>query len=183
MLRKACLAALLAALAVPGYSAVIQADAYDLRLDVGSGLDTDAYEFPPISASIGYFPVNNLEIGPLIGLHNADWNSYWVTGNIWELGLFAEKHMDVDFNFHPLLGVRLSLLDGEKDRDTVYQATVYAGGKMFLNENIALVVNGGVAFATEDIFNVDTTLQQDLTTTQTGDSVGVILDVGIRYFF
>jgi hypothetical protein len=183
MLRKACLIAVVAALAVPGFGATINADAYDLRLDVASGLDTDAYQFPPVSASLGYFPANNVEVGALLGMRKADWDSYWITGSVWELGLFAEYHYDVDFNFHPLVGLRVSMLDGEKDSDTVYQGLLYAGGKVFLTESVALVINGGVAFASEDMYNVDTTGLPDLTTTQSGDSVGVIFDVGLRYFF
>jgi hypothetical protein len=183
MLRKACLAALLAALALPGYGAKIQADAYDLRLDIATGLDTDAYEFPPVSASLGYFPMNNVEFGGLIGLRKAEWDSYWVTGSVWELGLFAEKHFDVDLKFHPLLGLRLSLLDGEEDSDTAYQAYAYAGGKYFLNEFTAIVVNGGVTFASEDIYDVDTVSQLDGSVRQDGDSVGLLVDVGIRYYF
>jgi hypothetical protein len=183
MLRKACLAALVAALAVPGYAAVIQTDAYDLRLDVASGLDTESYEFPPLSAGLGYFPADNFEVGGLVGIRKADWDSYWVTGSVWELGVFAEKHLDVEFNFHPLMGVRLSLLDGEEDSDTAYQAYVYAGGKVFVTENMALVFNAGVGFATEDIYDVETTRERDLSVSQDGDSVGALFDVGFRYFF
>lgn len=184
MLRKSCLIAVAAvALALPGYGAIIQTDAYDLRFDAETDFDANAYEFPPCSASIGYFPMDNFEIGGLIGLRKADWDSFWVTGSVWELGLFAEKHYDVDFNFHPLLGLRLSLLDGEDNSDTAYQAYVYAGGKIFMTENAAIVINAGVTAATEDLYNVDTTLNQDLTTTQSGDSVGMLVDVGLRYYF
>ncbi len=183
MLRKACLIAVVSALALPGFGAVIQADAYDLRLDIQSGTDTDAYDFPPVTASLGYFAADNIEVGGLLGLRKAAWDSYWVTGSVWELGVFAEYHYDVDFSIHPLLGVRLSMLDGEKNSDTAYQAIVYVGGKLFLNESVALAANLGVAFATEDIYNVDTTGLPDMTTSQSGDSVGVILDVGLRYFF
>jgi hypothetical protein len=186
MLRKSCLIALAtAALALPGYGATISADAYNLRFDMETDFDSDAYEFPPCNASIGYFPVDNFEVGGLIGLRKADWNSYWVTGSVWELGLFAEKHFDLkqDFNFHPLLGLRASLLDGEEDSDTAYQAFLYAGGKIFMTQNAAIVINAGVTAATEDIYNVDTTLNQDLTTTQSGDAVGLLVDVGLRYYF
>jgi hypothetical protein len=183
MLRKACLAALLAALAATGYGATINPDVYDLRLDVQSSLESDAYEFPPLSGSIGYFPIENFEVGGLIGLRNSQWDSYWVTGNVLELGVFAENHLEVDFKVHPLFGLRLSLLDGEENSDTAYQAYLYAGGKVFLTPKTALVLNGGVAFATEDIYNVKTTRQPDLSTTQTGDSVGAIVDLGLRYFF
>jgi hypothetical protein len=183
MLRKACLAALLAALALPGYGATIRADAYDLRLDIQTGLDVDAYQFPPVAGSIGYFPVDNFEVGGLIGLRKADWDSFWVTGSVWELGVFAEKHFDVKINFHPLAGVRLSVLDGEENSDTAYQAFVYGGGKIFLNEFTALVINGGVTFADEDIYDVDTTRVTDTSVAQDGDSVGLLLDVGLRYYF
>ena len=184
MSRKACLVALVATLAIPSFGANIRSDVYDLRLDMQTGTDPEAYSYPPISASLGYFPAENVELGGLIGLRNADWDSFWVTGNIWELGLFSEYHFDVDFNFHPLLGARLSMLDGEKDSDTVYQLFLYGGGKVFLNENVALVLNAGVAFATEDMYNVDTTLNSDkVTTTQSGDSMDLLLDLGVRYFF
>lgn len=183
MFRKACLIAVVTALAVPGFGATINADAYDLRLDIASGTDTKAYDFPPVSASLGYFVADNVEMGALLGMRKSAWDSYWITGTVWELGVFAERHFDVTFNFHPLLGARLSMLDGEKDSDSVYQALVYAGGKVFLSQNVALVINAGVAFATEDIFNVETTGLPDLTTTQSGDSVGMIVDAGLRYFF
>jgi hypothetical protein len=183
MLRKACLIAVVTALAIPGFGAVIQANAYDLRLDVESGPDTDAYDFPPVSASLGIFAADNVEVGGLLGMRRAAWDSYWVTGSVWELGLFAERHFDVDFNFHPLLGVRLSMLDGEKESDTVYQALVYAGAKVFISESVALAVNAGVAFASEDMYDVETiSLPNDLTD-QSGDSVSAIVDVGLRYFF
>ena len=183
MLRKASLIAVDAALAIPGYGAVIRSEAYDLRLDMQSGVDADAYAFPPASVSLGYFPADNFEVGGLMGLRNANWDSFWVTGNVWELGIFAEYHFDVNFNFHPLVGVRGSLLDGEKDSDTVYQAFIYGGGKVFLSENVAIVIDAGVAFAGDKIYNVDTKLNQDLTKSQSGDSVGFLADVGIRYFF
>ncbi len=183
MLRKVCLIALATALAIPAFGAVIRADAYDLRLDLQTETDPDAYAFPPISASLGYFAADNVEVGGLIGIRNADWDCFWKNGNVWELALFGEYHFDVDFNFHPLVGARLSMLDGEEESDTAYQLFLYGGGKIFLNENVALVLNAGMAFANEDIFDVKrTNVAKDKSTTR-GDATALLLDIGLRYFF
>jgi len=183
MLRKVCLLALAATLATPAFGAVIRADAYALRLDLQTGVDPDAYAYPPVSASLGYFLADNIEVGGLVGIRNADWNSYWITGNVWELGLFGELHFDVDYSLHPLIGARLSMLDGEKDDDTVYQLFLYGGVKYFLSEYMALAFQAGLAFATESIYNVDTELKPNKTTRQSGDSIGLLMNLGIRYYF
>ncbi len=183
MSRQACLFILAATLALPGYGATIRADAYDLRFDLQTGVDPDAYSYPPVSAGLGYFIADNVEIGGLLGIRSADWDSFWITGNVWELGLFGEIHFDVDLNFHPLAGIRLSMLDGEKDSDTAYQLFLYGGGKLFLSENVALAIQAGVAVSDEEIYDVDTHLRPNGTTTQKGDSIGLLLDLGIRYFF
>ena len=183
MLRKVCLIALAAALAVPAFGAVIRSDAYALRLDLETGTDPDAYAYPPVSVSLGYFPADNIEVGGVLGIRNADWNSYWITGNVWELGLFGELHFDVDYRFHPLVGARLSMLDGEKDSDTVYQLFIYGGGKYFLSENMALALSAGLAFATESIYNADTETKANKKTSQSGDAIGLLLNLGLRYYF
>jgi len=171
-------------LAATSPAAVIRPGVFDARADLGMEVPVGDYDVPPVSLGLGYFPAPNLEAGVLLGYRKMGWDSYWRNSGVWELGLFGEYHLDVNFPLHPHAGVRISLLDGDESSDTVGQLLIYSGVKYFLSEYVALAANIGVALATDSIFDVTTkTISETEVRSEGGDSVGLFLSVGIRYYY
>ncbi len=164
-------------------AAVIRAGACNVRADLGLETPIGDYDVPPVTFGLGYFPRDNVEAGLLLGYRKLGWDSYWRNSGVWELGLFSEYHLDVNFPFHPLAGARLSVLDGDESSDTVGQLMLYGGAKYFLSEYVALAFHAGLALATEKIFDVTTHMRPDGIPYGEGDSFGFFFSLGLRFYY
>lgn len=185
MLRKTVCFGVCALLAAATFGAPLTAGLHEGRIEIPADADANVYDFPPVSGSIGYFPVDNLEIGAIMGFRKSNKESYWVNGSVWELGVFGEYHMDVDFFLQPYVGARAVQLDGEEDDDNVNEMAAYVGVKAFLTEQVAVSVAVAQQWADEELYDISITGRnaETDTLTQKGDKTATVIRVGLRCYF
>ena len=103
-----------------------------------------------IQLAYGQFVADGLELALVAGLRDND--AYMST----ELGLRAEYNFDLGSAFVPFLSAGVAWADVESDASDIdTDAAVFSlggGVKYFINDNVALAVNGSYLWATDDIF-------------------------------
>ncbi len=140
----------------------------ELRLNGGIDFKSPAGTDIAIQVGYGYFIADYLAVGGLAGFYDND----LISG--FEIGGFTEYNIETETNFIPYGGLQLRYVYSEINlggaRDTSALALgIYAGGKLFITDNLALNARLLFDFATDDVYvnkakttNTDTALQLGL---------------------
>jgi len=117
---------------------------YDFESAAGSALD--------LNVKLGYFVLDGIEVGGLVGVSDDDFSTDW------RIGAFAEYNVDLGEPIVPFVGVSTGWLRFDPDvgssEDTIFLGAE-AGAKYFIAENIAISLSYQFTWADEDVFVED----------------------------
>lgn len=156
-MKKLAIAAMVVMSAVASYAAdLLPQGMHEFRVDgCYDFVSADNLQIHPITGQMGYFPWDNVEMGMYVSYRKADWNSYFGPGSVWGLGGFAQYNITWGTPVVPFIGVRVGLLDGEQNSDTVFNIGGGPGVRLFLTETVSLYLAGEIDWASEDIYDFD----------------------------
>ncbi len=145
-----------------GTKELVLEGAYDFQSVAGSALALDA--------KVGYFVMDGIQVGGLVGVSDNDFTTDW------RIGAFAEYNVDLGEPIVPFVGASVGLVRTDPDvgssEDTLFLGAE-AGAKYFIAENIAVSLSYQFLWADEDVFadNGDR------------DDTDHSIQLGMRFFF
>lgn len=120
-----------------------------------------------INLALGYFVIDNLEVGPGFNVVSDG------SDNGWGLGGFTEYNFNLDMPLVPYVGAYLHYVSGDYYSESALQFMGALGLKFFLSESVALGGAFQYRYANKDVYNNDGSWQNT--------DYGLALDV--RAFF
>jgi hypothetical protein len=152
----------------------------ELRLSGRWDSETPLGDQVNLAAGLGYFVVDNLEIGVAAG---GDWND---ARTLFEVGGFVEYHLNMGSPVVPYIGLGGFFVGAEVD-DDIYEAPDeddldadtsvgrgFAGIKWFIDDNVAITLRGTYSFSADDLWADEDGEMQDNNAT---------VDIGIRFYW
>ncbi|NCC52708.1 MAG: hypothetical protein EOM20_16020 [Spartobacteria bacterium] len=170
-MRKMMIIAAILAIGVTGYGQMLTMGTQEARID--GMIDFESAWGTDIGLSIGYgyFVADNLEFGGGLLLENND----EVTA--WGIEGFGEYNFDLGIEFVPFAGATIAwgTYDFDKgDNNSAFILGAVGGGKYFIVDNVAVVAQLSLEWASEKIFT-----KKDYKYTDTNAAI----EFGIRCFF
>lgn len=152
------------------------------------GFQDEGQRFPPILVGVGYFVADKWSVGLYTSGTKTGWDSYWgVSDAVVGAGLFTEYNFSWGSAFVPYTALRLGLLDGNKNDDTVFHGAVGAGLKLFVFESWAVAAELNLNYSNEEIYGFDRDKEGGVRANDVGEGDGnqfaVRGNVTLRYFF
>ncbi len=157
-----------------GLCAVVEEGMLELGL-LGS-LDSDTSDGGTrcdLDASLGYFLLDNVQVGGLLKLEYDD------LGTGWGFGPYGELNFDTYNAFMPYLALRVSLNLGNRFEHDHLLIDSAVGLKYFLTGSLAASTEVFYDLASDDVYAVK--IKEDGRTSGRNHNVG--LRLGLRYYF
>ena len=153
------------------HAAALALGTKELRLNGGVDFDGPGGTDMALKLGYGYFMADYMEVGGLLGFTDNDYISTLSAGG------FLEYNFETESAFIPYVGSQIELMQADiegGDSEIALTLGLYAGGKYFVNNNLA--INGRFIFlaATEDAY-LDDKLKGSSTDTQ--------FELGLNFYF
>jgi hypothetical protein len=131
------------------HAAMLSEGTKELTLSGGVDFDSAADTEVAVEVGYGYFIVDNLELGGVVGILDND----LVT--LWEAGVLAEYNFDTGGSFIPYVGAGVLFAGSDPDQGDSNNGAVgqfSAGSKLFITEAFAIDASLDFRVASDDIF-------------------------------
>ena len=177
-MKKVFVVCFLSMLCAGLFAAPLKQGSFEIRGDASYTSDDVTI---PIDGGLGYFVMDDVQVGGMVSFVKKNWGSYWGIADVWGVWGFVEK----DFTqwsktFVPYADLALGVMEGDRPwNGNVFVSKVSAGAKYLLNQRTAIAAQVNFNWAADDIYNFNRVND----TTGSGDSTDFSFDVGVRFFF
>jgi hypothetical protein len=169
---------------IPAFGAPPMAQGtYEIRVQASHDIqDTQDDRMVTIEGGLGYYVVDNVQLGGLITFTKHDEDSYWGVHDVWGLGAFGEMNCARFYPWVPFIGASAQILSSDDDdQDLVTVLTASPGLRFFFTEQVSLALQVNVNWATEDVYDYEVEDFVNGENVGKGESADIYASIGLRF--
>jgi len=178
-MKKFAVLALGIVLTLPAFGTPLKQGLYEVRTEASydiKDINTDE-DFVSGVGRLGYYFMDNVQLGGLVSFGKSPWESYWNVNDVWGLGGYAEYNMALNKSLVPYVGISAVFFSAE-DKDTISTLNAYAGLKFFFTETVGLCAQVNGSLASDDIYDYN---REDLPENGNGETFDITANVGLVF--